>query len=608
MRSLPDGVPSLPGVYRFLDKSGDVLYVGKAKSLKSRLSQYFPPDPDSLHPRTREMVSRASQVSFTVVSSESEALLSEASLIKSLQPPFNIRLRDDHSYPSVVISDHVLPRVFISRQQDTPGERFGPFPTPSHARALLDAVSLTCAVRPCRDGTLRHYQRLGRPCVLGSTGVCAAPCVSADGYSERVSMARSVLSGRIKEVSVVLKERMSDLSKERLYESAARTRDAIDALSALRNQGLLDGVSRPTLAVAVASDRLGCFVQMMLVSDGVLVSAPAVLCDTPEFDTSQVAQAVLLANVPLLSPLPTRVVSDVPLSSEVLSALSLKTAPTTGVASGLFALCAKNASLGLKRERSLRLSSRDAVSSELQALKEALDLPSLPLRIECLDISHHHGKETTAAFAVTKEGVPVSKLHRSFNLDTGNNDVLSIKTAVLKRVEVLRKQLSLPINERDVSLSQTPDLLLIDGGSSQLEAARQALEISGVFWPVASLAKHLEEVFLPDRRDPLRLDLSSPALYVLQRSRDAAHDLSLRKSRARRLRSLNKTGLEDIPGLGAKRLRRLLDIYSLAELSLMSIDSMPSFLPMATKEALIEHFAKNPDTQTENPPKKQENI
>ena len=593
MVSLPSGIPSLPGVYRFLDENQRVLYVGKAKSLKSRLSSYFPPNPALLHPRTAEMVSQASSVIYTVLSTESEALLSEASLIKSLQPPFNVRLRDDHSYPSVVLSDHATPRVFISRQSLNTGEIFGPFPTPQHARSLLDAVSVTCGVRPCRDGTLRHYQRLGRPCVLGDTGVCAAPCVSLDGYPQRVALAKQILSGRIKPVSGLLQQKMAELSKDRLYESAARTRDALSALAALRNQGVFEGVTRPTLAVAVASDRLGFLVQLMVVSDGVLIAAPAVLCDSVEFETHEIVSSVLLSQVPSFSVKPSKIISNVSIDEETLEALSLKELNRTGRLSGLLELCVKNASIGLKRERTARLSSRDAVTQELMVLKDTLSLPTIPLRIECLDISHHHGAQTTAAFAVLKEGMPSAKLHRSLNINTGNNDVLSVKTAVTRRIEILRKQQSLPISERDVSLSQTPDLLLIDGGRPQLDAALEALTALDFSIPVASLAKHLEEVFLPESKHPLRLDLTSPALYVLQRARDAAHDLSIRRSRARRLKDMTRTGLEDIPGLGKKRLRRLLEELSIKELSEMTVDDMPSYLPLATREAILQRLKIN---------------
>jgi len=386
---------------------------------------------------------------------------------------------------------------------------------------------------------------------------------------------------------------MAELSKDRLYESAARTRDALSALAALRNQGVFEGVTRPTLAVAVAPDRLGFLVQLMVVSDGVLIAAPAVLCDSVEFETHEVVASVLLSQVPSFSVKPVKIVSNVSIDKETLEALSLKEAPRSGRLAGLLELCLKNASIGLKRERTARLSSRDAVTQELMVLKETLSLPTIPLRIECLDISHHHGAQTTAAFAVLKEGLPSTKLHRSLNINTGNNDVLSVKTAVTRRIEILRKQQSLPVSERDVSLSQTPDLLLIDGGRPQLDAALEALEALGFSIPVASLAKHLEEVFLPDSKHPLRLDLTSPALYVLQRARDAAHDLSIRRSRARRLKDMTRTGLEGIPGLGQKRLRRLLEELSVKELSEMTVDEMPSYLPLATREAILQRLKIN---------------
>ena len=597
-------IPTSPGVYQFLDGTGKTLYVGKAKSLKARLSQYFKSDTTTLHPRTQKMLETAESVAYTVVSSEAEALLMEASLVKSLQPAFNVKLREDHAYPGVVLSGHRVPRIYILHGPAPRGAtRFGPYPTPAHAKQLLSAITLSSALRPCRDSVFEHHEKAKRACLLGEAGVCSAPCISPEGYEERVADARRVLEGETKAVSVSLHRRMESLAAERRYEAAAKARDALSALTELGESGVASRVSGNVAAVSCASDDIGSCVQILVVRDGTIVASPTVLLDNAMFSTGSIAHdvavtAVLLSTFSKASPPPPMLLLETPLSVEVLESLSTLShrkvrskKPAKGPSRELLDLAQRNAAHALSRARTRRAQDADSRRNELVVLADVLGLSAPPLKIECVDISHIGGNDTTAAFAVLEDGLAHRPRHRSFNLDTGNDDPASIYQAVQKRIAAAVKQRELPAAARDKSLAYLPQLLVVDGGPTQLAAALRAIEESGETLAAVSLAKRLEEVFLPGSSLPMRLALDSPALYVLQRARDAAHDWSLRCSKRKRSKRTALTGLEGVPGLGPKRLARLLSSVSLSDLRGMTPEEMPEFLPISVREAIQQHLS-----------------
>ena len=607
----PTDVPDLPGCYRYLSADNRVLYVGKAKSLRERLKSYFPPDLSVLHPRTRAMLEEATSVTWVVLASEDEALLQEASLIRSLDPPYNVRLRADSAYPYVCLTAHVTPRLLTTHNPPRDSLVFGPFPSSSHARLLHEAVSLTTGLRPCRDAVLRTHTKLGHPCVLGETGRCAAPCMDSSDYQSRVQSARRLLSGEFKQAAVTLRTRMEKASSERAFERAAQLRDALQATERL-SERVVPTLETPDVAVlGVASDDIGAVATVLVLSSGVLVASPTFVVDRSlvmearELTDSLIAEHVFASVFSATLLPPPLIASTGSVSPLLLSSLTAMRGtkvshrpPKRGPLTEVLLLAEQNAQNALLRARRMRASDADARRAELTALQAALNLPQVPLRIECLDISHLMGAQTTAAFAVLEEGVPRPHKNRSLNVDSGNDDVGSIALAVRRRIEIAREQASRPLSERDPALSVLPHLLLIDGGPAQLKAAFDVVTELNAALPVASLAKRLEEVYLPSQELPLRLDLDSPALYVLQRSRDAAHTLSLRRSRARRKKTSNSSVLDGVPGLGAARRARLMkEVKSMKALRTLTVEEYPAFLPLSTRLALHEalHPADTPD-------------
>jgi excinuclease ABC subunit C len=548
------------------------------------------------------MLEEATSVVWVVLASEDEALLQEASLIRSLDPPYNVRLRADSAYPYVCLTAHGTPRLISTHNPPRDALVFGPFPSSSHARLLQEAVSLTTGLRPCRDAVLKTHSKLGHACVLGETGRCAAPCLDATGYQDRVESARRLLSGEFKEAAVTLRARMERASSERAFERAAQLRDALQATERLSAR-VVPTLETPDVAVlGVASDDIGAVATVLVLSSGVLVASPTFIVDRSlVMDASELTDALIAEHVfasvfsSTLLP-PPLIASTGAVTATLLSSLTAlrgtkvtHRSPRRGPLTEVLALAEQNATAALLRARRMRASDADARRAELTALQAALELPHVPLRIECLDISHLMGASTTAAFAVLEEGVPRPQKFRSLNVDSGNDDVGSIALAVRRRIEIAREHAARPLQERDPALSVLPHLLLIDGGPAQLKAAFDVVRELEADLPVASLAKRLEEVYLPLQELPLRLELDSPALYVLQRARDAAHTLSLRRSRARRTKTTANSVLDGVPGLGAARRARLMkEVRTLKALRALSVEEYPAFLPEQTRIALHE--------------------
>ena len=607
MLDIPANLPETPGCYQFVSVDERVLYVGKAKNLRNRLKQYFVKDQSALHQRTIAMLKEAHHVRFVELASEDEALIQEAALIRKLDPPYNVKLRADSAYPVLELSDHEFPRFSQTHYRNRKARVFGPFPSALHARRLADAVRSAYGLRPCRDAVLAQHTKLGRACLLGETGSCAAPCVDPDGYEDRVKSAAKLLSGEVAETTVVLRDRMNGAADSRAYETAAKLRDAVRALEALSERVVPTLSVSHITAVAMVQDEAGGAVCLIDVRDGVLVRASsfvverALLMSGDELSASEVLQRVLVGAFSGDNRPPDRVVVSHAVSNETIDVLcSMRQAkvsvkvPQRGALVELLKVAERNASTTLRRDRQRRAQDATARRAELEELRVVLGLVSAPLRIECLDISHTMGQNTTAAFAVIEEGQPRRGRARTFNLDTGNDDVLSIAAALQKRVEAVSAQAAKPASERDVVLANLPQLFLIDGGLAQLHSAQAALAAAQCTVPVASIAKRLEEVYLPGRAAPLRLDLGSNALYVLQRARDEAHNVSIKAQRKRRQKAVSVSVLDTVKGLGAKRVERLrTEVGGVEVLRQLSREKYPSFLPAHVADEL--HKALHPE-------------
>jgi excinuclease ABC subunit C len=579
--------PDAPGCYLFHAADGKVLYVGKAARLRTRLRSYLRPD----QPRIERMISEAATVDWRIVDTATDALLLEAALIRRLQPPYNVRLKEPGAYPYLALtrSTKLPARLHQTRRPArSRTRRFGPYPNPGQAQRLADVAQIAWQIRSCPDGTYRDHARRGRPCLLAGINRCCAPCVGAvdePEHERRVEQVVSLLSGRPGNTRSRLRELMDTASSDLLFEHAAQLRDA---LAALDDDVQRTAVAAGTLSVDVAGwagDGIGVCVQLLVVRDGRLVAAPSLVADRALGDTVPSPLAAL-AGLYAHQDLPTELVLSRPLDIEELAdALScpIVTTPRGGRRRHLADLADTNAADALRRERLRRASDADTRRAELGALAEILGLPAAPLRIECVDISHHRGEGTVAGFSVLEEGVPVPARHRAYRLDDHDgDDYAAIRQAVARR---LSKLVDDP--------SSAPGLLVIDGGPGQLAQAQAAADALGVTVPLAALAKRLEEIWLPAATQPLVLPDRSPALYLLQRARDAAHDTANAASARLRARTRRRDPLEAVPGLGpARRARLIAAAGSRTALAGWDRDRLDecTWLPEAVRDALFDHL------------------
>ena len=587
-------IPTEPGVYRFLDATGRVLYVGKAKNLRARLSNYFGPL-KSLHERTQRMLLSASDVKWTIVASEYEALQLEFTWIKEFEPPFNVRFRDDKSYPYLAISmKDEAPRAFVTRNRELSGVRyFGPYTQSWAIRDTLDSLLRVYPVRSCSSGVYQRAKRTGRPCLLAEIGKCTAPCVDRISKPDHKSLAKRlgdfIGSGDQGHVTR-LRKRMQTASDEQNFELAARLRDDIAALESVLEKStvVLDQKVDADL-IGLARDELSAAVSIFIVRGGRIRGARSLVVDL-ELDRSNadlleyLLQEIYSPNGKSQAPeVPKQIlVSELPNDQAALEVwlTELRAKPTTiaapkrGDKAALLSTASQNAKHALTNYKLKRVSDFSARAEALSGLQKALGLENAPLRIECYDISHLSGSGTVGSMVVFEDGLPRKDQYRKFNLETAD-DTESIFQVLLRRLKYLAS------DEPGEKFSYRPSLLVIDGGLPQLHAAERALTDSGIAgMSVISLAKRLEEVYVSGTSYPTILPRTSEELFLLQRIRDEAHRFAISAQRATRSKGITSALLE-IPGLGEQKARLLLRKFgSIKRLKLASeaeIASLPGF-------------------------------
>ncbi|MFI5618339.1 excinuclease ABC subunit UvrC [Streptomyces sp. NPDC051567] len=609
-RPAPGQVPDSPGVYRFRDEHRRVIYVGKAKSLRQRLASYFQ-DLAGLHPRTATMVTTAASVEWTVVSTEVEALQLEYSWIKEYDPRFNVKYRDDKSYPSLAVTmNEQYPRVQVMRGPKKKGVRyFGPY---GHAWAIRETVDLMLRVFPvrtCSAGVFKRSAQIGRPCLLGYIGKCSAPCVGRVTPEEHRELAEDFcdfMAGRTGTYLTRLEARMHEAAEEMEYEKAARLRDDIGALRRAmeKNAVVLTDATDADL-FAVAEDELEAAVQIFHVRGGRVRGQRGWITDKVEaVDTAGLVEHALQQlygeergeSVPkevLVPVLP----EDTPALAEWLagrrgSQVSLRV-PRRGDKKALMETVHRNAQQSLALHKTRRAGDLTTRSRALEEIAEALELDSAPLRIECFDISHLQGDDVVASMVVFEDGLARKSEYRRFQItgrvgDTqvwhgeGQDDVRSMHEVVSRRfrrylqekqrtgewgpgetaepAEPGERAPDTPQDDgRPRRFAYPPQLVVVDGGRPQVAAAQRALEELGIDdVAVCGLAKRLEEVWLPGEADPVVLPRTSEGLYLLQRVRDEAHRFALRYQRDKRGKRLTSGPLDEVPGLGESRKQALL--------------------------------------------------
>jgi len=605
-RPKPSEIPREPGVYRFLDSDERVLYVGKAKNLRARLSNYFGPI-DSLHERTRRMLLSASDVKWTIVATEYEALQLEFTWIKEFKPPFNVRFRDDKSYPYLAISmGDSVPRAFVTRNRDLKGVKyFGPYTQSWAIRDTLDSLLKVYQVRSCSVGIFQRAKRSGRPCLLAELGKCSAPCVERITHPEHKALAKSlgdfIGSGNDSHVTD-LTLKMRDASASENYELAARYRDDIGALERVLEKSavVLDDQVDADL-IGLSRDELSAAVSIFMVRGGRIRGNRSLVVDL-ELDRTNaelleyLLQELYSAGGKAEPPeVPKQVmVTELPTDKGALelwlSDLRGKgctiIAPQRGDKAALLDTASQNAAHALQNYKLKRVSDFSARAEALAGLQKALSMENAPLRIECYDVSHLSGTNTVGSMVVFEDGLARKDQYRKFNLETAD-DTESVYQVLMRRLKYLKTE---EPNER---FSYRPGLLIIDGGLPQLNAAKRALDDSGISGiTVVSLAKRLEEVFVSGLAYPLILPRSSEELFLLQRIRDEAHRFAITAQRAARSKSIS-SALLDIPGLGEQKARLLLRKFgSIKRLKLASeaeITQLPGFSDRLAK-IVLEHI------------------
>ncbi len=612
-RPASGAVPDKPGVYRFLDPSGRVVYVGKAKSLRSRLGSYFQ-DLANLHPRTQSMVSAAARVDWTVVGTEVEALQLEYSWIKEFDPRFNVKYRDDKSYPWLAVTLHEeFPRVTVGRGPKRKGVRyFGPY---SHAWAIRETVDLLLRVFPmrsCSAGVFKRSGQIGRPCLLGYIGKCSAPCVgrvSPEEHRAIVDDFVGFLSGRTDEYVRRLEKQMRAAAGELDFERAARLRDDVGALRrAMEKNAVVLGDGTDADVVALEEDPLEVAVQIFSVRDGRVRGQRGWVAD--KVDDAGTGDLVERALVQLYDgesgdAIPREVlVPELPDDAEALEQWLTERrggrvgvrVPQRGDKRALLATVARNAAESLTVHKTKRASDLTTRNRALEEVQKALGLDEAPLRIECYDVSNLQGTQVVASMVVFEDGLPRKSEYRRFVIRgvEGQNDVASMGETVTRRFRrMLDDQLDRgpatpgtdaddgpllvdPDTGRPRKFAYAPGLVVVDGGPPQVAAAARALADLGIDdIPVCGLAKRLEEVWVPGVEDPLVLPRSSEGLYLLQRIRDEAHRFAITHHRSRRSRSMVESALDDVPGLGEVRRKALLSRFgSLKRLRAATVDQI----------------------------------
>lgn len=583
-RPAPGTIPEAPGCYLFLDGACRVLYVGKARVLRQRLASYFA-SWSNVPERNRAMLEAARSVEWIVVDSEAAALHLEWTLIQRHRPRHNVRFRDDKSYPELVLTtSEEFPRARVQRGRVAAGDRrFGPYASASDIRATLDLLLRVFPVRTCSDGVFERARRSDRPCLLHHIGRCAAPCtgvVDATEHRRLVDGLATFLDGGTGPVLDDLEGRMRSAAEDQRYEVAARLRDQLEAARrATAKQQVVWPQPVDLDALALHEDELEAAAHVFIVRGGRLVGQRGwVVEKSAGMTTAELLTSCVVAlyedradDVPPLVLLP-----DAPDEAEALADLLTDlrretagpraarvtlTVPQRGVRREFLATVAENARQQFQRARLRRASDLAARSAALDDLRGQLGLDEAPLRIECFDISHLGGTEVVGSMVVLEDGLPRPSEYRRFKLRVdANDDPAAMREVVRRRFERLLTEQAEPLEATTRrSFAYPPQLVIIDGGPTQLAAALEGvvdLPLEGVAF--AALAKRFEELWLPGAERPVVLPRGSEALYLVQRVRDEAHRFAIRYQRTRRTRSVRGSTLEDVSGIGPGRRRELL--------------------------------------------------
>ena len=580
MITKPDSqlIPNTPGSYQFKDAFGRVIYVGKAKVLRSRINSYFQPI-DKLHTRTQQMIQEAESVEWIQVQNEVEALILEHSLIQEHQPRFNVRLRDDKSYPFLAVTTaDEWPRAMLTRGKLKKGNRyFGPYVEVKAIRDTLDLLQRTFPLRTCTENKYRRHEKLQKPCLEFHIKKCCGPCVdkvTPEEYQQLVRDLLRFLEGHTDDVVEDLVSHMKIASKEQDYERAARYRDRLfNVQKAAEKQVMVGTRSEDFDVVTYVDDEFEAAAHAFFVRNGRVLGQRSFILDKAENLPTGVLQSRILEKLyietnPLGNPKAIFVETEPHnkefyeawLSGERGSKVQIRI-PQKGTKKTLMETVRLNAEDAFKRHRLKRLGDHNSRSKALNDLQKFLNLPNSPLRIECYDMSHLQGSNYVGSMVVMEDAILKKKDYRKFKIKSidGNDDYAAMAEVVRRRLMNLLKEESDQSNDAS-SFSYPPQLLLVDGGKGQLSATVAVLKELNLFEriPVASLAKRNEEIFLPGKSEPVILPRNSESLYLLQRIRDESHRFAITYHRQLRKKDMKDSVLDGVSGLGPSRRARLI--------------------------------------------------
>ncbi len=611
LRSLPDR----PGVYLFRDGDDRVLYVGKARSVRKRVANYFGA-PSSLTARTQALMAASRRVEWVVVTGEVQALLLEYSLIQEHKPRYNVRYRDDKSYPYLAVTlNDKWPKATVMRGRKRRGTRYyGPY---AHAYAIRETVDLLTRVYPmrtCSESLFRESKRLGRPCLYFHIGRCPGPCVdevTEERYRENVDAFCDFLDGDVDSTLKRLDDEMNEAAERLEFENAARRRDQLFAArKALERQEMVTKTRLDADVIAVAENDLDASTQVFFVRGGRIAGRKGYHAEVIEEQTPAERMSLFIGSLYLeREEVPSEVLVQLePDERAVIEAwLSQRRGrpvrirvPKTGERAGVLEMVRENAEQSLRELSSKRRSDLAARSRALAELQAELGLPEAPLRIECFDVSTLQGDETVGSMVVFEDGTPKKNDYRKFRVkrQEGMDDFKAMHEIVFRRFRRYVQEQDKPREPgaRPPKFAYRPQLVLIDGGRGQLNAALHAMEDAGVEGiPVAALAKRLEEVYVPGRPDPISIPRTSQALYVLQHVRDEAHRFAIGYHRQRREAAVRRSILDEVPGVGRTRKTALMkwfgSVDGLRRATVDEIRAVPG-IPRHLAEAIHRRLQK----------------
>jgi len=588
----PEQIPNEPGVYRFFDVKDQVLYVGKAKNLKNRLTTYFQ---SGLPERTDRMVSQAVRVDWTIVSGEVEALQLEYTWIKQYKPPFNVRFRDDKSYPYLALTlNDKYPRLFITRQEKRKGIKYyGPYIQAWALRTTHDTLLKVFPVRSCSAGNFERAKATKRQCLLGDIGKCAAPCVGWISENEHKALAerldRFLASGNT-DLVTILEEEMAQAAKNEEFERAARLRDQISALTTATESS--DAALSETInsdVISLYSEGLHTAASIFKVRGGSIRGSRSWILDQNEIPEGEDELTPFIVSIYSEEELPPELIINREVDSNLGELLTqIRGAkveikhPQRGEKYELSQTVERNARYSLIQYLSKRANDAAVSGKALTQIQETLALDSPPLRIECFDISNISGTTVVASMVVFEDGQPKKSDYRRFIIetDTAPDDTRAMHQVITRRMKRWLSDQNVEIGESVGKFAYAPNLIVVDGGAPQVAAAERALlELGITDIAVVGLAKRLEELWLPADPDPLIMPRNSEGLYLLQRARDEAHRFAITFHRSRRSKIMLESLLDEIDDLGPTRRAALLDRFGSVS---------------AIKRAGIEDIAKTP--------------